>query len=474
MRILLISLWVLSAVGLDVYGQTSAPAQSPSEKFRLTEAGRLHDIALHLTVDDLPFEEYWTRSIHAVFDFADRNADGSLRDDELRLVPSARAVRLSLGTGFTPPVAPEHLLKALGINGSSTCTKQDLTNYYRRNGVGRVTIGHGKLPHTAALSKAISQALDQDQDQSVTEAEWSQAEIVLRRLDANDDELIGVGELLPNASYPGNWATNPLRPAESLDLAPAGEDSLILKRIESNNETRCGSPTNSSIEWRISIGNQVRVSPLHLTSKTRGDSWSVPGVIDALHHQLREELGNAIAERQSETNGDGERSRRPSRAWMISLVDRDGNGAVSPAELEKWLALQRQLTRGHLLISIYHGGGLFELLDTNHDAGLSVRELREGWRTLAAASCITENRVDLLRIPQQVLFVVSQGYPCRLARTTTPDVEWFRNMDRNTDGDVSRREFHGASAAFKRLDQDHDGLISLSEAQTPATLPTDQ
>jgi Ca2+-binding EF-hand superfamily protein len=38
-------------------------------------------------------------------------------------------------------------------------------------------------------------------------------------------------------------------------------------------------------------------------------------------------------------------------------------------------------------------------------------------------------------------------------------------MDRNHDGDVSRREFLGSEEAFRKIDRDSDGLISLEEAE---------
>ena len=45
---------------------------------------------------------------------------------------------------------------------------------------------------------------------------------------------------------------------------------------------------------------------------------------------------------------------------------------------------------------------------------------------------------------------------------TGPD--WFQRMDANADGDVSPREFLGASRRFRELDSSHDGFIDSSEA----------
>jgi hypothetical protein len=48
-------------------------------------------------------------------------------------------------------------------------------------------------------------------------------------------------------------------------------------------------------------------------------------------------------------------------------------------------------------------------------------------------------------------------------RSVGPD--WFHKMDRNHDGDISRREFLGPREQFDHLDRDNDGLIDPDEAR---------
>ena len=46
---------------------------------------------------------------------------------------------------------------------------------------------------------------------------------------------------------------------------------------------------------------------------------------------------------------------------------------------------------------------------------------------------------------------------------------WFQKMDRNGDGDVSRREFLGTPRQFDQLDADGNDLIDVMEGMTGAT-----
>ncbi len=458
----------------DVQSQHSAVAQTPAAALMLVEASQPHQIDIRATIDSLSYDEYWTKTFDAIFAFADVNSDGMLDDDEIRLVPSARAVRLSLGTGFTSPVAALSSLREITSNGAAVCTREELNRYYRRHGAGVLPIGYGQLPNTRALTAALVQILDADRDGKLSQAEFQQAETSLRKLDTNDDELIGVGELVPNAAYPGNAAANVLQTGHRVSLSR--DRGLELARFPVHSDSGDGTASSAtsnpdvavaaSSVWELAVSEGLSAHPLTANlAATRLDSWSVVSSLPAQQEQLRREIAEATPEIPADSGENRSRNRRPSRAWLTPMVDRDRNGTASPAEIEQWLALQQQLSRGHLLVSVYFGAGLFELLDTNHDAGLSVRELRTAWQTLETRGCLHNDSLDPDQLPDVVLFVVSQGYADSLAKPSTSNVEWFRLMDRNNDSDVSRREFTGSPEAFQRLDRDNDGMISASEAK---------
>jgi len=157
---------------------------------------------------------------------------------------------------------------------------------------------------------------------------------------------------------------------------------------------------------------------------------------------------------------------------IFDVADIDNDGKLTLKEFNAYFDLQASGANSFCILTMSEfGRGLFELLDVNNDSHLSIRELRSAWTRLApwakSGDGIARNEV-----PRQFRLMVSQGRannPGRFnigARTISKKGPlWFQRMDRNGDGDVSFREFLGSREEFDQIDTDHDGLISLEEAQ---------
>ncbi len=151
-------------------------------------------------------------------------------------------------------------------------------------------------------------------------------------------------------------------------------------------------------------------------------------------------------------------------------------------EVDEFVDQQSHAARSQMVLSVAdQGRAIFAIVDLNRDRHLGVREIRGA---VARVSSWDRNGDGLIRsdeIPHHYELSIGRGQitgvgmssfrsPVMASPSTTPAAEgprWFRKMDRNRDGDISRREFLGPRAAFERLDADHDGLIDAEEAAMP-------
>ena len=163
---------------------------------------------------------------------------------------------------------------------------------------------------------------------------------------------------------------------------------------------------------------------------------------------------------------------------LFEPADWDGDGRLTRAEFDKYFAIQR--ATGELGVTLAHSTrvpNLFQLLDQNGDGRLGVRELRTAYRRIIPLE--PSGGKDVTKAILQPSVIVRIG-PSRAAnadpalyntgRAVTASVPskgpvWFRKMDRNGDGDVSRAEFLGTAPQFDAIDGDKDGLLTLAEAE---------
>lgn len=164
----------------------------------------------------------------------------------------------------------------------------------------------------------------------------------------------------------------------------------------------------------------------------------------------------------------------------FKTVDADGDGMIVANELQAYVDKQSAEAAGKIQLVIGSDGrSLFEILDVNLDRRLSVRELRHAFDRLTPFDRDHDGRIAATELAGRYRGTFEMGKPALfqrramdmspanttpLARPTANGPEWFQKMDRNRDGDVSRKEFLGPRELFDKLDTDHDGLLDATEA----------
>lgn len=173
---------------------------------------------------------------------------------------------------------------------------------------------------------------------------------------------------------------------------------------------------------------------------------------------------------------------------LFQLMDRDGDGKLFEREVVAYLDRMKELQDDafHSCASLAirdQGRGLFNLVDANSDGRLGVRELRQMEKLIDQLDRDGDGQISRVEIPRKYRVDVRRGPAIgnpsairgvivrRMGMNNEPDLperggpRWFQKMDRNHDGDVSRREFLGTDAAFRQIDRDGDGLLSVEEAK---------
>jgi len=173
-------------------------------------------------------------------------------------------------------------------------------------------------------------------------------------------------------------------------------------------------------------------------------------------------------------------------ALTFEVVDQNRDGQVTE---EEFAGMLQQDTSAHQtrveLVLTHQQNSLFEMLGGAGDRRLTLRELLGTGEFLQRFDSDQDGAVrttDLVgqyrvsaELGQAALFRGLSGRgmrgtmmnrPVPTQSTAAPaGPVWFRKMDLNRDGDVSRREFLGPLPAFEQLDRDGDGLLSVPEAE---------
>lgn len=327
-------------------------------------------------------------------------------------------------------------------------------------------------------------ALDLDGDQLLSSAEIDQVAATLKKADINRDEIVDLVELdrlsRQHASqqrtngYPlivvidenTDWAAlrRHLRTAYQAAESTGG-DLPLLDRIAQGDR---------SISTR-DLANLLSSTP-DLVYRVTFESEDAHVVLLATTEADASAGGAVSAEQPSEVTWDYH-----SATKQAITVERHGTYmelTAAQGEIDKENASgdmqQTQVSIG----AVVDGFPLFRLLDHDNNRQLTLRERRSIGEFLRGLDSNSDGNVDRSEVPTAIRLAVTHGPQAHVhlanavaaqreheGATPVEAPDWFVGMDRNRDGDLSRREFQGSPRQFAKYDQDSDGLISLSEVQ---------
>ncbi len=265
-----------AALAALVPGAAADAPKEPSKRgdaleLLLLTGDRPKRVELRVTVGGKSVPALWDEAFAALHAFFDRDANGALDKAEAARLPSAFALRQVLWGQFAPFTGAPPEFALLDLNGDGAASVAELADFYRRAGLGGVLVGVGKPPATDRLTDALLKALDANKDGTVDAAEWKAAPTALRKLDANDDELIGPGELVERTSYPGALGANLLLAPQAGAPPDALTDALPLAVLPFR---------TADTEWATALAESTKGDKANLLAarcpRRRGTRNSVP------------------------------------------------------------------------------------------------------------------------------------------------------------------------------------------------------
>lgn len=308
-----------------------------------------------------------------------------------------------------------------------------------------------KYDSADAAKSGVPSLSTRNQKLSPKELGWSETE--LAKYDADGDGQLDFAELRQFVSS--------LEPTLGLSLNVT--DGKVNATESSADKVRMTADGAANLQFGAS---QISVSALPAPAK-----YDVEAAIKPLFMAFDRDANGYLEASEAQDNS--------LYGATFGDLDADKNGKLYLEEIVDYMKTRVDAARSRVELSIVEQGRtLFDILDSDRDGRLAHREVRSVADKLALWDTNGDGQLSENEIPLQFRMVASQGSlsnlgfvspdPSRMQRGR-PDGRvagpiWFRKMDRNSDGEISRREFLGDLDLFEKLDLNGDGAIELTEA----------
>lgn len=302
----------------------------------------------------------------------------------------------------------------------------------------------------------LLKAYDKDRDAKLSAKELNWTADALKSMDTDGDSLLTVKELAGISK-----AEPDLELAIDLSDKSAGALKVLGGRLVSNlekNKPGVVKLVQPGVSLSFSYRQRDPIAEAETNARTAFNAID----LDANGYLDRKEIA------------DHQRFQR----YLFDAMDADGDNRVFAAEMLSYVSAYTEPASTSCQVTLFDtGNGFFQMLDSNADGRISIRELRKSEESLMKIGDEAQV-INPSRMTKSFRIELQRGGIGLFGRVDRPEAEspavllqsptgpmWFQRMDRNGDSDLVWDEFLGPREVFHRMDQDADGLIDVREAE---------